>query len=149
MDFVNFKKIIVDMLLDGENEILNILKKQYNYLIESDIIYTNCGFFINFIPDKEALKYKLGNYNIFFGDVAGDFDGTKQAFGFNIRVHDGVLSSIECFCDMMGCFKDRWHIDDYSKIHLYYTDIDEKRNIVESNKRNLIYLESIIRSQIK
>lgn len=81
-------------LLEGEDEILSILRQQLETVSVTKREMTGAGFYVTFsvssaarrIPDKQSFK---------FGDVMAEFPGVNHGAGFLVYVQDGFLDMLE------------------------------------------------------
>jgi len=89
----------VNMLLDGENEVLNNLRDQFRDSEMISIDNTGVGMFVDFKTSRNSLKLNGGGIkdDFAFGDVFGTIDGVFGAIGFIIFVQNGFLKSLEIY----------------------------------------------------
>lgn len=112
MTHIEFEKILMNILLNGDNEILKKLRKQYELseVISREI--SNYGFFTMFkIPENMDLG--ISNFKFHIGDIDGKVNDIDYAIGFILFIENGYISMLEGYCNVM----DEWP-KDYSKIVL-------------------------------
>jgi len=119
-NFIEFEKIVIEKLLDGDNEVLKILRKQYGQSSIKNREYTGHGFYTYFsIPDNIE---KLNNKNFQFGDVGANIEGLCNGVGFLLFITNGKLDFLEGYT-----YGEEFPID-IKKYDLFYIT-DKKRNI--------------------
>lgn len=89
----------IEMLLDGDNDVLSCLRKQFQDTKEMKYHDTGVGAFISFdiSNKKNRLNSDLIKDNFPFGDVFGTVDGLFGAIGFILFVEDGLLKTLEIY----------------------------------------------------
>lgn len=107
---------VMDMLLEGNLELLQVIKKQYNASTIKSIEDTGAGFYVNFEVRDISLKLQSPKDNISFGDVYGMYDGIFGAVGFVLFIRNGFISCLEGYSNIGGL----WPTDD-TDIELYYS----------------------------
>ncbi len=111
-NFEKFKSDIMQMLLDGENDTLLILRKQYlNAKMTTE--FTGVGFFTHFeIPESVSKLDPPRSFQI--GDIHCQMNGLQYGAGFVIFVKNGTLIMLEGYT-----YDEKWPdvITDY---HLSY-----------------------------
>ena len=86
-----FENNVMEMLLDGENEILSKLRKQYEHSKIISREFSTVGFFISFtVEDRGELC--LEGKSFYIGDVDGIVNGIESAIGFVTASGAGLLS---------------------------------------------------------
>ena len=109
---VELEKIVMEMLLFGDDPILEQLREQYkNTTIESRK-FNGVGFFTNYVIDKKIPPLG-GITRMIFGDVYADF-GELEKLGFIVFISNGYLSTLEGFSHI-----DKWP-EDVTGIEPYY-----------------------------
>ena len=113
MNHIEFEKKLMDMLLDGDDDVLEGLREQYRNSTVESREFTGVGFFTNFIINTDVPPV-AGGRNFVFGDVFTDFGSFETSSGFLLFIKDGYLSMLEGWT-----VADYWP-DNYSGIQLYY-----------------------------
>lgn len=125
----DFEKKLIEMLLDGENEVLSTLKKQYELSKVVSRDFSDVGFYTSvFIQNKDDLC--LNGKSFYLGDVDGTVNGIKGAIGFILYIKNGYISLLEGYTNII----DKWPTNE--EIKLTY-DSGETRNI-KSLKEKLL-----------
>ena len=118
---------VMKMLLSGDEEVLLILREQYeraNIIFEED---SGVGFYIRYQADN-AIRIGDGVNNTFqIGDVDGEIDGINGAVGFVVFIKDGYLTMLEGYTNSI----DKWPETD-AEIKLFYNT--EQRDYVSLRK---------------
>lgn len=114
-------KDVMNMLLDGESDLLQIIRKQYNIANIKSVEDTGVGFYINFEVPDIGLKLQSPIDSISFGDVYGIYDGIFGAVGFVLFIRNGFLSCLEGYSNI----GDLWPADD-NAIKLCYSTQGER-----------------------
>lgn len=122
-----FENKLVEMLLDGENEILFKLRKQYE---QSKVVlreFSPAGFYTSFIvEDRDELC--LEGKSFYIGDVDGIVDGIESAIGFILFIKNGYISLLEGYTNII----DNWPTNE--EIRLTY-NLGKIRDIKSFNKK--------------
>jgi hypothetical protein len=88
------EKDVMLRLLDGENETLSALRKQFGAAEVKSKEYSGAGFFIYFvIPNAAPRLSREQSFNI--GDVAARIDGLQNGAGFILFIKNGVITMLE------------------------------------------------------
>ena len=85
---------VLEMLLRGQDEVLDFLRQQVKDAQVSSREITGVGFFTNFEVPAEAPRVKA-RPKFELGDVNGMADNVKYGLGFLLFVNDGALSMLE------------------------------------------------------
>ena len=85
---------VLEMLLRGQDEVLDVLRQQVKDAQVSSREITGVGFFTNFEVPAEAPRVKA-RPKFELGDVNGMADNVKYGLGFLLFVNDGALSMLE------------------------------------------------------
>lgn len=120
MTHEEFEKSIMDKLLFGENEVLKILKKQYQSSTIETREFDGIGFFTYFKTDKK-LNLK-DNLSFHIGDIYGISKKEREIMlDFILFIRNGAIEHLE------GCtFGAKDWITDYDDIELVYDNIIER-----------------------
>ena len=122
MEHVEFEKKLMKMLLSGDDEVLNKLRKQYEVAKIASREFSDAGFYTSFlVENRNDLCIKNKSFHI--GDVDGNIDGIEGAVGFVLYVKNGYITLLEGYTNAV----DTWP-KSYDKIVLSY-DSGEIRNI--------------------
>ncbi len=85
---------VLEMLLRGQDEVLDVLRQQVKDAQVSSREITGVGFFTNFEVPAEAPRVRA-RPKFELGDVNGMADNVKYGLGFLLFVNDGALSMLE------------------------------------------------------
>ncbi len=85
---------VLEMLLRGQDEVLDVLRQQVKDAQVSSREITGVGFFTNFEVPAEAPRVRA-RPKFELGDVNGMADNIKYGLGFLLFVNDGALSMLE------------------------------------------------------
>ena len=92
IEFEKFEKIVMSKLLEGDDPVLEILRKQYENAKTIDKYFTFKGFFIEYsIPENLPRVDSPKNFEV--GDLSGNINGTFVLFILFIR--NGVIDFLE------------------------------------------------------
>jgi hypothetical protein len=86
MDHIEFEKSLMEMLLNGDDPVLEELRYQYNNTIVESREFTGAGFYTNF-KIKDGIDSLVDGKNFQIGDVHASFNEIKEAFGVTIQHH--------------------------------------------------------------
>ncbi|MGE5417597.1 MAG: hypothetical protein ACM3UZ_12745 [Acidobacteriota bacterium] len=114
MTIIEFEKILMTMLLSGDDPILKGLREQYERCTVESREFTGAGFYTNFVVDFKQNPV-AGGKSFQLGDVNGNIKGILDALGFVVFIKDGFLSFLEGYSNLV----DFWP-EDYSGIELTY-----------------------------
>ena len=86
---------VLQMLLAGDHQLLEELRKQLAHCVVVEREFTGVGFFTTFevqgcIPQFEARR------RIVIGDVCADVEDLDYGCGFILFVSDGIIGTLEC-----------------------------------------------------
>ena len=87
---------VLRMLLDGDDEVLAILREQLKRSSIKNRKFTGVGFFTRFDVTAEAPR--LGTRRFTFGDVIATIDGLRHGAGFELFVDHGCIDVLEGYC---------------------------------------------------
>ena len=96
-------KRVMNLLLNGQSEVLEVLRNQYAYSKIDEIKLTGKGFIVNFKLSSESIPVcNNAKQDFAFGDVDGIIDGTVSAVGFILFVRNGYISTLEGYANIPG-----------------------------------------------
>ena len=99
-------KRVMNLLLNGEHEILRILKCQYEHSEIIDIEETGVGLYVDFKVSHEAIPLNdTVKQDFVFGDVNGIVDGINGAVGFILFISNGYIATLEGYSNVPGSWK--------------------------------------------
>ena len=89
----------MELLLDGDNQVLEILRNQLIFVSTSIVKDTGVGLFVGYEVPKNIVKVESENIkkDFSFGDVYGEVGGIYGVIGFLIFVRDGYLKTLEIY----------------------------------------------------
>lgn len=119
---------VMDMLLNGTDEVLLLLKKQYKGAKNVSIETNPVGFFVDFEIDEFQINSNKFENTFQIGDVAGDLEHMEDAVGFILFVKDGFLKMLEGYTNA----SEEW--PDNAEIRLRY-DSNGERNFEKLQKK--------------
>jgi hypothetical protein len=122
MEHVEFEVKLMEMLLSGDDEILNKLMKQYEVAKIVSREFSDAGFYTSFLVENIS-DLCIMNKSFHIGDVDGNIDGIENAVGFVLYVKNGNITLLEGYTNVV----DIWP-KSYEKIVFSY-DSGEIRNI--------------------
>ena len=115
MSHIRLADQVMNLLLNGEDEVLRILREQYKnagIVLEED---NESGFYINYYVDRIINPISLVNSTFQIGDVDGMINGIDGAVGFILYIKDGYLEMLEGYTNAV----DKWPETD-AEINLDY-----------------------------
>ncbi|MCL2752459.1 MAG: hypothetical protein FWE62_06880 [Firmicutes bacterium] len=116
------EKRVMEMILDGEGEPYNLLRKQYENSTVEKREFTGCGFFTYFgIPDEYAVPGVKGRIM----SVQALFEGTQYGYMFILIVNDGRIDALEGFA-----FYGDWEYN-YENANLVYAFDEGRKHEIE------------------
>lgn len=113
MKHIALAEQVINMLLEGENDILSQLREQFENALVISEEDSEAGFFINFKVKETVNQSKLDTFHI--GDVFGNYEDVKYAVGFILFVENGYISMLEGYVNAL----DKWPKNDIA-INLVY-----------------------------
>mgnify|MGYP001096590991 CR=1 FL=1 len=122
MEYVEFEKKLMEMLLSGDDEVLNKLRQQYEVAKVESREFSCVGFYTSFLVENRC-DLCINNKSFHIGDVDSNIDGIEGAVGFVLFVKNGYITLLEGYTNAV----DTWP-KLYDKIVLSY-DSGEIRNI--------------------
>lgn len=128
MNHDEFEKKLMNMLLAGNDPVLDGLRKQYLNSIVKTREFTGAGFYTNFelIGKTEPLS---SSKTFQIGGIHASFNEIKEAFGFILFIEKGYLSFLEGYT----LSSDIWP-DDYSNVILNYNGPNRKSYLEKLKK---------------
>jgi hypothetical protein len=104
MKHEEFEKIVMNKLLEGKSELLELLRNQYLEASITSREFTSCGFFTYFdVPESMSLDKSSGRID----DVKAEFINYKGDYLFFILyIENGKFDVLECFTT-----QDSWEQD--------------------------------------
>lgn len=100
MNQKEFENKLIEMLLDGENEILSMLRKQYEQSKVVSREFSAVGFYITFIVEGRD-ELCLDGKSFYIGDVYGVVNGIEGAIGFILYIENGYISLLEGYTNII------------------------------------------------
>lgn len=92
--FEDFEKDIMERLLVGNEQVLEILREQYANSQITRRDFTGTGFLTTFtIPNNVPRLEPLMSFQL--GDVIGKIDGVNDGVGFVLFIKNGVINYLE------------------------------------------------------
>jgi hypothetical protein len=88
---------VLAKLLEGDNWVLNELRKQLLGLTVTARTFTGVGFFVDFAIDPKIPAAPMQSKEVRISDVVGELGGLKHGAGFALLVEDGRLRQLEGF----------------------------------------------------
>lgn len=116
-----FENKLMNMLLQGNEEILAILRKQYESAKIVSRDFSGAGFFVEYLVDDSLKLHKILSTEI--GDIRIDYKDVQNAFGEVLFIRNGLISMLECYTLAVNDWK-----TDYENFKLYY--INNKRDLL-------------------
>lgn len=122
MEHAELEMKLMKMLLSGDDEVLNKLRKQYEVAKVVSRDFSDVGFYTSFsLENRSDLCIKDKTFHI--GDVDGNIDGIEGAVGFVLYVKNGYITLLEGYTNVVNTWPKL-----YDRISLSY-DSGETRNI--------------------
>lgn len=115
MKHIRLANQVMTMLLDGNDEVLLMLRKQYKKSVVVSEEYSEVGFYIDYQIDKGLKVSDEYNGTFQIGDVDGEVNNINEALGFILYVKNGYLTMLEGYTNII----DSWPETD-PKIKLKY-----------------------------
>ena len=123
---------VLELLLAGNNDTLEVLRKQLSAASVVDREYTGAGFFTHLaVPTNVPRLRNRGR--VVVGDVYAKIAGLAHEAGFLLFVNDGAIDCLECFI-----VDESWPKNAVME-RAYYVrpSTPGSSNLIESNERNL------------
>lgn len=93
-EFEYFERAVMKKLLEGEEEILDILRKQYELAQVKKRDFSGAGFFTSFQIPKNAPKLD-SNKSFQIGDLIAEMQGVNEGVSFVLFIKDGLIDFLE------------------------------------------------------
>jgi hypothetical protein len=120
MKYEEFEQQLMGMLLSGDDELLEKLRRQYQTAKIESVDRDPVGFFTRYsVPHSEV--FFIDRDSFAFGDVFGSVGGVDRAVGFVLFVRDGYISLLEGYTNLV----DKWP-QSYDEISLSYSTGSER-----------------------
>lgn len=101
MEHAEFEMKLMEMLLSGDDEVLNKLRKQYEVAKVVSREISDVGFYTSFLVENRSdLCIKDKSFHI--GDVDGNIDGIEGAIGFVLYVKNGYITLLEGYTNIVN-----------------------------------------------
>ena len=126
MKHIKLANRVIEMLLNGEDEMLSLLRNQYE---NADIISeedNEVGFYINYQVKNENIITKKYNTTFQIGDVDGIVNGLQGAVGFILYIKNGYLMMLEGYTNLIN----KWPETD-SQIELSYDTVERDYGLLK------------------
>ena len=120
------EKRALEMLLAGENEALDVLRKQLKAAKVASRELTGVGFFTNLAVPPELPRLR-NRQRLTMSDVYAEITGLPHDAGFVLFINDGAIECLECFI-----VDHRWPDEGVLK-RAYYVGSD----LLETKERDL------------
>jgi len=127
------EKQVLQKFLFGENEILDILRKQVLMASVSSREMTGVGFFTKFVIPSDAQRI-LSHTKFILSDVIGTASNVKDGVGFVLFIGNGVLATLEGYT-----YDEPWP-NEIQNLELSYSagkirDMDNLNKMMMGNQR--------------
>lgn len=120
MRHVELANRVMEMILNGNEEVLSILREQYRNADIVSVENEEVGFYINYRVNKAVMVTDGYNGTFQIGDVDGTVDNIDGAVGFILYIKNGYLNMLEGYSNII----DKWPEEDY-EIKLKY-DMEQR-----------------------
>ncbi len=127
-DLTKFEMEVMNMLLDGDDDILKSLRRQFQNSKIKKREMTGCGFFLYFEIDNADIDETMKGKSFELGDVFVEIPGMIHGAGFYLFIRDGYISDLEGFS-----FYEPWP-EQVSDFELSYQS-GEKRDLTALRKK--------------
>lgn len=127
-----FEKAALDFLTRGEDERLQVLRKQLGKLQVKERDFTGVGFFseLEVAEPSPSLAIKK---NLVIGDVYAEIEEMEHGVGFLLFVEDGRMKTLECFS-----YDEQLPVNAKIK-RLYYMKPDNRGSLTETASRDIAF----------
>lgn len=116
MNHEEFEKKLMEMLLAGDDPVLEGLRFQYRESTVEPATFTGAGFYTHF-KIKPGVAPVAGGKTFQIGDINASFGDVSEAFGFILFIKNGYLLMLEGYT----LSYDTWP-GDYANVTLVYND---------------------------
>lgn len=96
-DLQDLEQNVMEMLLAGENPVLEVLRLQYRSSQIKSRELTGCGFFTYFAVDQ-SVAVPIRAASLQLGDVDAVIPNLEHGAGFVLFVENGYLDVLEGYC---------------------------------------------------
>lgn len=93
MTHEEFERIVMEKLLEGNDRLFSMLKKQYEHSAVASREFTGCGFFTTFSVPAPFVEYSANGK---IDDVVAKFPD-EEAYYFILYIKDGKIDVLEGF----------------------------------------------------
>ena len=101
-EFEQFEKRMLEKILAGGDEVLEILREQYKGAVVTERWFSGVGFFSTFQVNEKTPK--LSNHcSIQLTDFHARCDELAHGMGFVLFIRDGIIATLEGFT-----FDEKW-----------------------------------------
>lgn len=109
----DLEREVMNRLLDGEDEVLAVLREQYEGVRVRKREMTGAGSFTYFAVRDDAPRALKGK-TFSFGDVAAQVPQLQNGIGYALFVQDGALDMLEAYT-----FDERWprRVQDFQVVY--------------------------------
>ena len=122
MEHEEFENKLMDMLLDGDDDVLKEIRNQFLKSTVKSREFTGGGFYTNYIVDKQITPVANGKtFEIM--DVYAYYRKIEYTLGFILFIKNGHLTELEGYT----VTEFAWPYD-YSEVTLKYDSPDGKRD---------------------
>ncbi len=128
MDHNIFQRNVMEMLLAGDDPILEGLRNQYENSSVTSTEFTGVGFFTSFRV-RAGIPWVAAGKSFSFGDVFGNWEDLENSSGFVLFVEDGYLSQLEGYMFVSNSWP-----SEYSGVVLTYADHGGTRDLEKFRK---------------
>lgn len=115
-ELTTFEAGLMEMLLAGDNPVLQTLRCQLRGSRVKSRELTGCGFFTYFGVDRSAAMAVSGHPSLRISDVDAVIPGLEHGAGFVLFVEDGYLDNLEGYS-----YDELWPTEDITAFKLRYT----------------------------
>ena len=91
--FEQFEKRVMEKILTGDDEVLEILREQYKGAVITERWFSGVGFFSTFQVDEKTSKVK-GYCSIQLTDFHAQCDELAHGMGFVLFIRDGIMTTL-------------------------------------------------------
>ena len=123
MEHIELEQKVMDMLLAGDDPVLEELRNQFFDSKVEHRDFTGVGFFTGY-QVREGIPPVLNAKNFEIDDVIASHETLKFPFGFILFIRNGYLSTLEGYT-----FGDDTWPENYINVILKYNTPDGKRDV--------------------
>lgn len=124
---------VMKMLLNGDDRILSLLRKQYEASEIVSVKSSAVGFYVDYKVSRFAVNEYDYNNTFQIGDVDGSINGVDGAVGFVLYIRAGYIVMLEGYTNAL----DHWPPDE-KQIELSY-DTGADRDLLSLKKKWMKY----------